>query len=259
MGFPGGAVVGSLPANAGDAGSSPGLGGSRMPRSSWAREPRLLSLRVWSLCSATGEAGMVRGPRTATKSGPRLPQLEKALAQKRRPNIAINQSINQSIFEKKIKKKTSYHKIHVCYCYWVDWINLEKLNFSRWVGRGASPLEICMCACFCPNYLTPITDGSCSILFLRLSSYSSTAFWDPRKNVIKDNKGMCFAGGFCHLFLLNSVTLLGSLASQKFPQQVWLLGSAWNLPKPWLPTFSDSMHQRFDVRLLIDPKPHWKV
>ncbi|KAJ8776048.1 hypothetical protein J1605_015892 [Eschrichtius robustus] len=27
-----------------------------MPRSSWAREPQLLSLRVWSLCSATREA-----------------------------------------------------------------------------------------------------------------------------------------------------------------------------------------------------------
>ena len=32
-GFPGGAVVKSLPANAGDTGSSPGLGGSHMPRS----------------------------------------------------------------------------------------------------------------------------------------------------------------------------------------------------------------------------------
>ena len=32
-GFPGGAVVESLPAGAGDTGSSPGLGGSRMPRS----------------------------------------------------------------------------------------------------------------------------------------------------------------------------------------------------------------------------------
>ena len=32
-GFPGGAVVESLPASAGDAGSSPGLGGSHMPRS----------------------------------------------------------------------------------------------------------------------------------------------------------------------------------------------------------------------------------
>ena len=90
MGFPGGAVVGSLPANAEDTGSSPGLGGSRMPRSDWAREPQLLSLRVWSLCSATREAARVRGPRTAMRSGPHLPQLEKALAQKRRPNTAIN-------------------------------------------------------------------------------------------------------------------------------------------------------------------------
>ena len=89
-GFPGGAVVENLPANAGDAGSSPGLGRSYMPRSDWAREPQLLSLCVWSLCSATREAVMVRGPRTAMKSGPHLPQLQKALAQKRRPNTAIN-------------------------------------------------------------------------------------------------------------------------------------------------------------------------
>ena len=94
-GFPGGAVVESLPANAGDTGSSPGLGGSHMPRSNWAREPQLLSLRVWSLCSATREAAMVRGPRTAMNSGPHLPQLEKALAQKRRPNTVINKSINK--------------------------------------------------------------------------------------------------------------------------------------------------------------------
>ena len=89
-GFPGGAVVGSLPAGAGDTGSSPGLGGSHMPWSGWARKPQLLSLRVWSLCSATREAAMVGGPRTVMKSGPRLPQLEKALAQKRRPNTAKN-------------------------------------------------------------------------------------------------------------------------------------------------------------------------
>ena len=94
-GFPGGAVVENLPANnAGDTGSSPGLGRSHMPQSGWAREPQLLSLRVWSLCPATGGAAIVKGPRTAMKSGPHLPQLEKALAQKRRPNIAINQSIN---------------------------------------------------------------------------------------------------------------------------------------------------------------------
>ena len=44
-GFPGDAVVGNLPANAGDTGSSPGLGGSHMPRGDWVREPQLLSLR----------------------------------------------------------------------------------------------------------------------------------------------------------------------------------------------------------------------
>ena len=33
-GFPGGAVVENPPANAGDTGSGPGLGGSHMPRSS---------------------------------------------------------------------------------------------------------------------------------------------------------------------------------------------------------------------------------
>ena len=90
LGFPGGAAVESLPANAADTGSSPGLGRSHMPRSNWAREPQLLSLRVWSLCSATREAAIVRGLRTVMRSGPHLPQLEKALAQKRRPNTAIN-------------------------------------------------------------------------------------------------------------------------------------------------------------------------
>ena len=64
-----------------------------MPRSSWAREPQLLSLRVWGLCPATGGAAMVKGPRTAVRSGPRtamksgphLPQLEKALARTEDP------------------------------------------------------------------------------------------------------------------------------------------------------------------------------
>ena len=83
-------MVESLPANAGDTGSSPGLGGSRVPRSGWAREPQLLSLCVWSLCSATREAAMVRGLRTAMKSGLHLPQLEKALAQRRGLNTVIN-------------------------------------------------------------------------------------------------------------------------------------------------------------------------
>ena len=46
-------MVENPPANAGDMGSSPGLEGSHRPRSNWACEPQLLSLRIWSLCSAT--------------------------------------------------------------------------------------------------------------------------------------------------------------------------------------------------------------
>ena len=78
-GFPGGAVVENLPANAGDTGSSPGLGRSHVPRSSWARAPQLLSLRIWSLCSATrgrdGERPAHRDegwpPLAATRESPR--------------------------------------------------------------------------------------------------------------------------------------------------------------------------------------------
>ena len=95
-------MVESLPANAGDTGSRPDLGRSHMLRSSWAREPQLLSLRVWSLCSATREAAIVRRPRTAMRSGPCSPQLEKALAQKRRPNTA------KKIHKKKKKKVVTY-------------------------------------------------------------------------------------------------------------------------------------------------------
>ena len=88
-------MVESLPANAGDTGSSPGLGRSHMPRSNWAREPQLLSLCVWSLCSAAREATIVRGPCIVMKSGPCLPQLEKALTQKQDPTQPkINKLIN---------------------------------------------------------------------------------------------------------------------------------------------------------------------
>ena len=102
-------MVENLPANAGDMGSSPSLGGSHVPQSGWAREPQLLGLRVWSLCSATGEAATVRGPRTTMKGGPRLPQLEKALAQKRRPTQPkIN--IKKKKKKKSLKKKNLHNK-----------------------------------------------------------------------------------------------------------------------------------------------------
>ena len=38
-------MVGNPPANAGNTGSSPGPGGSHVPRSNWAHAPQLLSLR----------------------------------------------------------------------------------------------------------------------------------------------------------------------------------------------------------------------
>ena len=64
-GFPGGTVAEIPPADAEDTGSCPGPGRSHMPQSGWAREPWPLSLRIQSLCSATGEATTVRGPHTA--------------------------------------------------------------------------------------------------------------------------------------------------------------------------------------------------
>ena len=45
----------------------------------------------------------MRGPRTAIKSGPHLPQLEKVLTQKRRPNTAINKLKKKKLNFKKKK------------------------------------------------------------------------------------------------------------------------------------------------------------
>ena len=75
LGFPGGAVVGSLPANAGGTGSGPGLGGSHMPRSDWARAPQLLSL------SSRAREPQLLSPRATTAEacapGARAPQRER--------------------------------------------------------------------------------------------------------------------------------------------------------------------------------------
>ena len=68
-GFPSGLVVGSLPANVGDTGSIPGLGGSHVSQSHQACEPQLPSPRARSLCSEVRGATTVRGARTTAREG----------------------------------------------------------------------------------------------------------------------------------------------------------------------------------------------
>ena len=75
MGFPGGAVVGSLPADAGDTGSSPGQGGSHMPRSDWA-----CALQLLNLSSRACKPQLLRPRATAAEAhmpGACAPQQEK--------------------------------------------------------------------------------------------------------------------------------------------------------------------------------------
>ena len=100
--FPCGALVKNPPANTGDTGLIPGLGGSHMPWNNYAHAPQLLSLcsraHAPQLLKATGLGPVLHNkrrrcsekPTHATKSSPRLPQLEKARAQQRRPNAAKN-------------------------------------------------------------------------------------------------------------------------------------------------------------------------
>ena len=95
-------MVKNPPANAEDASSSPGLGRFHMSWSNQARVPQLLSLHSRAhepqllkpaclepvLCNKRSHRS--KKPRTATKSSPASPQLEKAPAQQCRPNAAKN-------------------------------------------------------------------------------------------------------------------------------------------------------------------------
>ena len=98
-------MVGSLPANAGDTGSGPGLGGSHVPRSGWARAPQLLSPHATTneacmpqLLKPARPEPMLHNKRShrnersahARKSSPRSPQLKKTCVQQQRPNAAKN-------------------------------------------------------------------------------------------------------------------------------------------------------------------------
>ena len=120
QGFPGGAVVKNPPANAGDMGSSPGLGRSHMPRSNQAREPQLLSLRVWSLCSATREAMTVRpthcneewSPLAATRESPRT-EMKTQHSQKERKKEALkNKNKNKKTHTQNILQYKLFCTLH---------------------------------------------------------------------------------------------------------------------------------------------------
>ena len=76
-GFPGGAVVENLPANAGDMGSSPGLGRSHMPWNNEGCAPQLLSP-----CSGAREPQLLSPRATTTEA--RVPRV-RALQQERTP------------------------------------------------------------------------------------------------------------------------------------------------------------------------------
>ena len=67
-------MVESLPANAGDTGSSPGLGRSHMPRSNWAHEPAHLELVLRNKRGRDSERSAHRDeewpPLATTREGP---------------------------------------------------------------------------------------------------------------------------------------------------------------------------------------------
>ena len=73
----------------------------------------------WSLCSTSREATATRSPCTATKSGPRSPQLEKDCTEQQRPNTAKNK-INK--INKFIKKKNPWYiTLEVKWIYVYNW------------------------------------------------------------------------------------------------------------------------------------------
>ena len=88
-------MVENLPANAGDTGSSPGLGRSRVPRSSWAREPQIAEPARLEPVLRNKRGHDSERPTHRDEEWPPLAATGESLAQKRRPNTVINQSINQ--------------------------------------------------------------------------------------------------------------------------------------------------------------------
>ena len=91
---------------------------------------RPMSHNYWACasgaCAPQREAATVRGPRTAMKRGPHLPQLEKALAQKRRPNTAKKKKKKKSLVEIKTHiYKDNWYMIRLNY---ISWENMSYSN-----------------------------------------------------------------------------------------------------------------------------------
>ena len=90
--FPGGTVVRSPPANAGNMGWIPGLGRSHKPRSNWAREPQLLSLlsggHVPQLLSPRATTAEACAPRARAPQPEKAPQWEAGTLNKEWPLIS---------------------------------------------------------------------------------------------------------------------------------------------------------------------------
>ena len=77
----------------------------------------------------------MRGPRTAMKRSPHLPQLGKALAQKGRPNTAIN---NKNIIEKKkgqVSQKIRCQKMNLVVAACMMASREGSVNLGRWIKR----------------------------------------------------------------------------------------------------------------------------
>ena len=79
IGFPGGSVVRSLPANAGNMGLVPGPGRSHMPQSNYAREPQLLGPARATACARQQGKPLQREAHTPQpESSPRAALLARA-------------------------------------------------------------------------------------------------------------------------------------------------------------------------------------
>ena len=134
-------MIRNLPANAGDTGLIPDLGGFHVPWGNYDCVLRLLSPRVWSLCSATREATQWEVHASQRGGSRHSLQLEKAPSQQQRPSATKN-NLKIKIFLKRdlIKLITCTTSITgivkgTWFFYLVISISLLQLNGSNWLTQ----------------------------------------------------------------------------------------------------------------------------